>query len=467
MKIKEIFFGDILTYALLGMSCIILAMLFYFQPKISDDWYVIWNYPTANGVVDYWINFYKGWTGRASLILLSSLVLTSPIFDVIYRLFIVLELFMLLGLSWFCALGALHFNYREGMLQALILFAMLLWLALPVRAETVAWTIGNFAYLLSAIMGLAFIAHSKFFISVRYFQIFDGLTLKVFISVLCFFIGFFAGSSHEQVIAACIVFIVVNLYKHYRFEKLNTISINYWILFIGFCLGTIFLVAAPGNYSRLSAVEAPGFYELAKRMVLFIASAFFEIGTGDLGKPIWMGILLLFALFYDNQLDKPENVREAKIWLCLSAATLLTLIPATNQISPRTTFFAVIFLYIAVATFLFKDKVFPKRAIVSLALLVTSSLVLVEATVGLIANISVASEFNHRWALINANQSKQMTVPFIATIPSNLTYIQTPEQDREFLKALSAHVGFIVEHDNREGAPLPASLKPLKAIKFQ
>jgi hypothetical protein len=143
------------------------------------------------------------------------------------------------------------------------------------------------------------------------------------------------------------------------------------------------------------------------------------------------------------------------------------LIPATNQISPRTTFFAVIFLYIAVATFLFKDKVFPKRAIVSLALLVTSALVLVEATVGLIANISVASEFNHRWALINANQSKQMTVPFISTVPSNLTYIQTPEQDREFLKALSAHFGFKVEHDTSEGAPLPASLKPLKAIKFQ
>jgi hypothetical protein len=155
------------------------------------------------------------------------------------------------------------------------------------------------------------------------------------------------------------------------------------------------------------------------------------------------------------------------MWLCVSFATLLTLIPATNQISPRTTFFAVIFLYIAVATFLFKDKVFPNRAIVSFALLVTSALVLVEATVGLIANMSVASEFNHRWALINANQSKQMTVPFITTVPSNLTYIQTPEQDREFLKALSAHVGFKVEHDTSEGAPLPASLKPLKAIKFQ
>ena len=201
-------------------------------------------------------------------------------------------------------------------------------------------------------------------------------------------------------------------------------------------------------------------------MFLYVPGAFFEIGTGDMGKPIWLGIIVLIALFYDEKLHTNDNVREARIWIYVCLATLLTLIPATNQISPRTTFFAIIFLYIAIASFLFQNHHFPRRPLASVVLLITSFLVLVEATVGLISNISVASEFNKRWALVDANHSNQLDVPFIATVPANLTYIQTPEQDRAFLGALSSHVGFTIRHDSSQEAPLPVSVKPLKAIKF-
>ncbi len=369
----------------------------------------------------------------------------------------------MISLVWYCAVGKGALDGDKGVLESSILYAMLLWLALPARSETVVWLSGNSVYLLPVILSLFYMACTKFLLEAKC----NGLATSILTLPFLFLMGFLAGSSQEQIIVACTVYSLINLYQIYQLKNLKSISINYWILLMGFFVGVIFLIAAPGNYVRLSVMDAPGLFDIAKRMVLYIPSAFFEIGTGELGKPIWMGVIVLFALFYDKQLDKPDNVREAKMWLCVSLATLLTLIPATNQISPRTTFFAVIFLYIAVAAFLFKGAQFPKRPIVSMALLVTSVLVLVEATVGLIANISVASEFNDRWALINANQSAKMTVPFITTIPSNLTYIQTPEQDREFLKALSAHVGFKVEHDTSEGASLPASFKPLKAIKFQ
>jgi hypothetical protein len=443
-----------------------LACLLHNQPKISDDWYLLWAYQSDPIVINYWSYFYHNVCGRLPLIFLSSIVLPDPIFEFAYRLLVLPEVLILISLAWYCALGERDHNATGGMVQAIFLFGMLLWLALPVRSETVAWLSGNFVYLIPGMLGLVFILISKRCVSDSRIkaELHSGSIIKF---PLYFIIGFLAGSSQEQIIVACFVYSYFNIRRNDDGAKFKSIPFIYTILLAGFFAGVFFLILAPGNLVRMQMLAAPGLFDIAKRMILYIPSAFFEIGTGELGKPIWMGILLLFALFYDKQLDKPNNVREAKMWLCVSCATLLTLIPATNQISPRTTFFAVIFLYISVAAFLFKDKVFPKRSIVSFALLVTSALVLVEATVGLIANISVASEFNHRWALINANQSKQMTVPFIATIPSNLTYIQTPEQDREFLKALSAHVGFKVEHDTSEGAPLPASHQPLKAIKFQ
>lgn len=466
MKIKALYLPDVLLYIAMICCGIVVTAMFNYQPKISDDLYSLWAYESANDSLRYFYSAYENISGRLPLIFFSSLILPNPIFEFTYRSFILPELLILISLAWFCALGEIRSNLTGGVGQAFILFAMLLWLALPARSETVAWLSGNFVYLMPGILGLFFILISKRCVSDCRIKAELHSSLKIKFP-LYFIIGFLAGSSQEQIIVACFVYSYFNIRTNFDEASFRTIPLNYKILLAGFFAGLSFLILAHGNLVRMQMLAAPGFFDIAKRMILYIPSAFFEIGTGDLGKPIWMGILLLFALFYDKQLDKPDNVRETKMWLCVSVSTLLTLIPATNQISPRTTFFSVIFLYIAVATFLFKDKVFPKRSIVSFALLVTSALVLVEATVGLIANISVASEFNHRWALINANQSKQMTVPFITTVPSNLTYIQTPEQDREFLKALSAHVGFKVEHDTSEGAPLPASFNPLKAIKFQ
>ncbi len=466
MKIKNILMADIFTYILVVTSCIVLAALFYYQPKISDDWYSIWQYQGSNGIVDYWVDFYTGWTGRLSVILLTSL-LHHPVFEAVYRLFIVVEVLMLIGLAWFCALGNKGFNFTGGILQAFILFGMLLWLSLPARSETVSWFIGNSAYLVSGILGLFFMAWSKYFLTDGRTQSNVILTMEILKSPFYFLIGFFAGSSQEQIISACVVFTAFNIYREIGLKSLKSIPIKYWILLMGFCLGALVLVAAPGNYVRMEVIDSPTFLQVVKRMFLYIPSAFFEIGTGGMGKPIWLGIIVLIALFYNKNSHTSDNTREARTWIYVCLSTLLVMIPATNQISPRTTFFAIIFLYIAVASFLFQSNLFPKRSLVSIVLLITSLLVLAEATVGLISNISVTSEVNQRWALVNANHSDQLEVPFIATVPANLTYIETPEHDRAFLNKLSGHVGFRVRHDSSKEAPLPVSLKPLKVLKFK
>ncbi len=467
MKANNLFRNDIFAYILLVTACIVLATLFYFQPRVSDDWDDLWKYQNSKGIIDYWIIQYNGLTGRLPLILLSSLIFPHPTVEFLYRIFILAEILILIILAWYCALGKTGYLFSNGILQAFLIFGILLWLALPVRSETVSWLSGNFVYLVPAIFCLFFMAWSKYCLSEEYTKTDLKLTSIILNSPVWFLIGFLAGSSQEQVISACATYTAANVYRKIVTKNIKKIPIGYSISIIGFLLGALFMIAAPGNYLRLRSIPNGGFLEAVERMLLFIPGAFFEIGTENTGKSIWFGIIVLVTLFYKERSITYENIKSSAIWILVGLATLLTLFPATNQISTRTTFFVIIFLYIAVASLLFQGNNFTRKPLVSGVLIILSLLVLVEAISGLISNISISAEFNKRWAIINANRSELVAVPFIATkIEAPLTYIDTPEHDRMFLNDLSRQVGFKVIHDAAKNAPLPASFKPLKAIKY-
>lgn len=466
MKIKNLFLTDMFSYVLLTIGCLVLAALFYYQPRISDDWYELWEYQDSKGIIDYWVGHYNSVNGRLPLILLSSLVFPHPAVMGIYRLFIVAEVFVLIGLAWYCALGRYGFRFNGGMFQAFLVFGMLLWLSLPVRSETVSWLSGNFVYLIPGILGLMFIAFSKHCLSDGRTQSDASWVAAILKSPIWFSIGFLAGSSQEQIISACAVFTAANIYREIVARRFKEIPIRYWIAVMGLSLGAVVLVVAPSNVVRLGTIDSPSVLEIVERMLLFVPSAFFEIGTGNTGKSIWFGISILIVLFYKKGSVTDASVSSAGTWIVVSVATLLALLPATNYISPRTSFFAIIFLYIAVASLLFENNIIARQPLVSVILMIIGLLVLVEATAGMISNISVAAEFNRRWSIVYANHSDRVAVPFIATYPGSLTYIQTPEHDRMFLGALSKRVGFKVDHDVDETAPLPVSFMPLKGIKY-
>ncbi len=465
--IKHLFLRDFFSYVALLISGAVLAMLFYFQPTISDDWYYLWQFQDAGGTANFWVYHYKNWSGRLPLIILPSLVFPYSAIEAIYRLFIVMEILALIGLAWYCAVGKNGFRLQSENLQPLLVFGVLLWLALPVRAETVSWLTGNFVYLVPSILGLTFIAWSKYCLSDGK-DVLEGKKIMTAVKLpIWFLIGFLAGSSQEQVIAVCMVFSIFNVYRVYIRRELRSVPVKFWISLIGFVVGVLFLVAAPGNDVRLGKISSPSVVEVIERMFLFVPGAFFEIGTGSTGKSIWFGVLIFFLLYFrGNRELTPERIKSGCIWLLLSFVTLFAMFPATNFISPRTSFFAVLFLYIGLASLLCEGEKISRRPVVSVCLFVISLLVLAEATIGLISNISVATEFNRRIAIVRGNHSDQVAVPFIATQPADLTFIQTPEHDRMFLKALSKRVGFNVVHDVQETAPLPNSFKPLKAIKY-
>lgn len=446
------------------LSCIFLALAFYFQPKVSDDYQLMWQAKDAGGMINYWLSEYETWTGRVPLIVLSSMVLTDPILENIYRLLIVGELVTLVLLAWYCARGKFGLTDSAKLMQ-LILFGELLWLALPGRAQTVVWLNGNFAYLVPAILGLGFIAWSK-----RIASSVDNKTgsgFRVYVNSMAgFLIGFFAGSSQEQIVAACSMFLALQLYTNFVNKKLFSFQKCYWAGLMGFLCGIIFMVSAPGNYARMSVLEAPSLFQILGRMGLFVPGAFFELGVDGVGKSIWTGVLLLAILYIGKAGGSFERIKRFLGWLLISLASLFVMFPATNFISIRVTFFAVLFLYIAVAS-MFDDAVDeaqPWKPV--LALLGISTLVLVEAISGLIANYSISNEMQRRIQIVNSSQGDTVLVPFISTQPSVLSYIDTPEHDRDSLVALGNHFGKTVVHDTSQGSPFPNSLNPMKSIKF-
>jgi len=108
---------------------------------------------------------------------------------------------------------------------------------------------------------------------------------------------------------------------------------------------------------------------------------------------------------------------------------------------------------------------FKKPLVASILLL----LVAVDGFVGFAANRSLNIEVTHRMELINqeiALGSRNIVVPNYATIPSRLTYMQTPQHDQEYLQAIAENLGIdsIILSDE-QGSPRPRSLQPLKALK--
>jgi len=167
--------------------------------------------------------------------------------------------------------------------------------------------------------------------------------------------------------------------------------------------------------------------------------------------------------------------------------------PVINFISPRTTFFAVIFLFIGFAAMTYPSPMMDVNqfgepntvtdqgqierrnfALRTLVLMILPCLVLVKSVAGLISNSAIVAEFAGRIKIVEEEKlasenidSTPIRVPFIATQPVALSYIQSPEYDREFLANWGRLIGRPIVHVVSESAPLPKSFTPLKAIKYR
>ena len=95
---------------LLFATLIVLSLVFSLQPKISDEWYFIWNYQDSGSAFDFIVYEYTKWMGRGWAILFATFILPNPLLEIIYRAFIAIEIVILICLAWYCALGQIEWK---------------------------------------------------------------------------------------------------------------------------------------------------------------------------------------------------------------------------------------------------------------------------------------------------------------------------------------------------------------------
>ena len=493
MKVK---FSDWLYF--FCFSCIVCALILTcvalaIQPKVSDDYHFLWRLQDSPSKLDFMFGLYFQWTGRSSLILLSALVLANPFVEVAYRSFILFEICALIFLCWYCALGSKGLTRSRDGISAIITFGCLLWFALPARDETVVWLQGNCVYLVPTILGLSMISWIEMSIGANREQRLN-VSAKIVFASLSFFLGFGAGSSQEQVVTSCLIYFVFAIprIRILILERRCSSLLVFIVSLFGFVLGAIVLVGAPGNYVRASVLESPGLAQIFERMALYFSGALFELGSGSQGKNIWLGGLLFVVLYFRPPIDWRIPLNAGRVWFLMALGSLIAMTPATSFISVRTTFFAVVFLFIGILAasgycplgrtrgdvvalqVRLDETVGPTHFARRLGFLVVSALVFSESLAFAIANRSISREMDERLDIVDRAihdpelaVDAPIVVPFIATQPSSLSFIQTPEHDREFLVQWGKRLCRTIIFDSAATAPLPNSLKPVKSIKFR
>lgn len=457
-----------LLRALVLADVIFASLALWEQPRMGDDWNFAWILADTGSLWKFLVESYLDSSGRLLPYALVGLALSSETASRVFQLLAVPCFLVFAVCAHYLATGTIPRPGRaEG--STWLLTAAVLWLGLPVVSDTIVQTTGATAYLWSPTAGLALLC---LFRNARDRVIAGQVDSGGWAVRIGWFVaGLVVGMGHEQLFAGMVVVLAGWGWLLWRDGQLRFVPVEAWCGIAGLILGTMILVAAPGNYARLEAPqnEGVGIASMLLRYGMYLGGAYFGLGTGDTGRALWLGILVI-ALSGVLTLNGDRG-KEAGIWLAASLATLAPMLPLVTFASPRTTMLAATFLVIAVLT------IFPRKPgsgapagiMSSLVAFSLAMLVLIDGFVGWAANRSLAMEMTARVKIVQvaaAEGRKEVFVPYLATVPSRLTYMLNPEHDAEFVRKLAGRHGLATgRHDDSPAAPRPQTLNSLKALK--
>ncbi len=167
-----------------------------------------------------------------------------------------------------------------------LLFVLLFWLLCPVPRETLFWIAGSTTYLW---------AHSLTFLFLLVFIKCKNKDYSWLGKLGLFFLSFFSPTEFIAGVSICGAFVVYYL-CHVKEFKGNAVP-----LVVGFVIGTLVLMLAPGNFARMHASEQNSFFLWTnlKELILHFPKEIIKY------KALWLFlVVMLLGVKRDNELTK-------------------------------------------------------------------------------------------------------------------------------------------------------------------
>ena len=299
---KILLLGAVLVFAVMMY---ILNLLF---PLMIDDWqysFVFADSPhrrveTLNDIYISQYNHYMIWSGRVVVHVIAQLLLMLDSFwqDILNTLVYV---------SLVCLIYKIGNFKNKANVFVFIAIVFVFSFFVPGFASTTLWLTGSANYLWGSMILILFIY--PFYTYYRNGE--DRYT--AFKTVLYPFFGFIAGWSNENMSIALIFFMIVLMYDLKRRKK----SIPLWAIlgFIGFVIGTYFLISAPGNNARYINEAAMNNVEISGSLFSIgtILERFPKILFLYFKRILWLAVPYLVLLHYFKKQNKENREERTKI----------------------------------------------------------------------------------------------------------------------------------------------------------
>lgn len=229
LKNSKLLWLDYIAIAIIVIAFFVISYCGFFM---GDDIYMNYGVSTLSDVLEHTKMFYHTYGGRlfsvASQYLFSGVLGNSRIwFVVVNTLFFVLFIMTcgrLIGVS------------KEKYVFSILLFALLFWFLCPEPGQTLFWTAGSTTYLW---------ANTLAFVFLLFFQKYKDDDFRAWGKLGLFMMSFFAATEFITCASICGAFVVYYAF-HIKKFKGNVVP-----FVVGFSLGSMALLFAPGNFGRV------------------------------------------------------------------------------------------------------------------------------------------------------------------------------------------------------------------------